>query len=253
MIRPRVIPALLLKGQGLVKTVKFKSPKYLGDPINIVKIFNDKEVDELIFLDITATNEKRRPPFEMLSKITSECFMPLGYGGGIRELDEVKTLLSLGIEKIILNTSAVEKPELVTEVADYAGSQAVLVSMDVKKGFLGKYEVVTHSGNTGTGLDPIRHAQEMEKRGAGELFVNSIDRDGMMQGYDLDLVRRVADSVNVPLVACGGAGNIQHLAEVIQQGGASAAAAGSMFVFQGPLRGVLISYPSQAELRRVLP
>jgi cyclase len=253
MIRPRVIPALLLKGQGLVKTVKFKDPKYLGDPINIVKIFNDKEVDELIFLDITATNEKRRPPFEILGNITSECFMPLGYGGGIRSLDDVKTLLSLGIEKVILNTIAVENPAFVTEVADYAGSQAVVVSMDIKKGFLGKYEVVTNSGKTGAGLDPVRYALEMEERGAGELFVNSIDRDGMMQGYDLDLIRRVSDAVNVPMVACGGAGNIQHLAEAIQQGGASAAAAGSMFVFQGPLRGVLISYPSQEELRRILP
>jgi cyclase len=252
MIRPRVIPALLLKGQGLVKTVKFKDPKYLGDPINIVRIFNDKEVDELVFLDITATNEKRRPPFEMLGKITSECFMPLGYGGGIRNLDDVKTLLSLGIEKVILNTIAVENPAFVTEVAGYAGSQAVVVSMDIKKGLLGKYEVVTHSGKTGTGLDPVRHALEMEKRGAGELFVNSIDRDGTMQGYDLDLVRRVAEAVNVPMVACGGAGKVQHLAEAIQQG-ASAAAAGSIFVFQGPLRGVLISYPSQEELRRVLP
>ena len=253
MIRPRVIPCLLLKNDGLVKTVRFKDPKYLGDPINIVRIFNDKEVDEFIFLDILATTENRRPNFELLKKITSECFMPLGYGGGIREMDDVKTLLSLGIEKVILNTVAVEDPAFVTEVADYAGSQAVVVSMDVKKGFLGKYEVVTHSGKTGTGLDPVRHAQEMEKRGAGELFVNSIDRDGMMQGYDLELIRRVAEAVNVPVVACGGAGNIQHLAEAIQQGGASAAAAGSMFVFQGPLRGVLISYPSQEELRRVLP
>lgn len=253
MIRPRVIPALLLKGQGLVKTVKFKEPKYLGDPINIVRIFNDKEVDELIFLDIAATNEKRRPPFEMLSKITSECFMPLGFGGGIRSMEDVKTLLSLGIEKVVLNTIAVEKPEFVTDVADYAGSQAVMVSMDVKKGFFGKYEVVTHSGKTGVGLDPVRHAQEMEKRGAGELLVNSIDRDGMMQGYDLDLIRSMADAVNVPVVACGGAGNIQHLAEAVKQGGASAAAAGSMFVFQGPLRGVLISYPSQEEIKSVLP
>lgn len=253
MLRPRVIPALLLKGQGLVKTVKFRDPKYLGDPINIVRIFNDKEVDELIFLDITATNENRRPPFEMLSNITSECFMPLGYGGGIRSMDDVKTLLSLGIEKVILNTIAVEKPDFVTEVANYAGSQAVVVSMDVKKGFLGKYEVVTHSGKTGVGLDPVSHALEMEKRGVGELFVNAIDHDGMMQGYNLDLVRRVAEAVNVPVVACGGAGNTQHLAEAIQQGGASAAAAGSMFVFQGPLRGVLISYPSQEELRSILP
>jgi cyclase len=162
-------------------------------------------------------------------------------------------LLSLGIEKVILNTVAVENPAFVSEVAEYAGSQAVVVSMDVKKGLLGKYEAFTHSGKTGAGLDPVRHALEMEVRGAGELFVNAIDRDGMMQGYDLDLVRRVAEAVNVPVVACGGAGNIQHLAEAIQKGGASAAAAGSMFVFQGPLRGVLISYPSQEELRRALP
>lgn len=253
MIRPRVIPVLLLKGEGLVKTVRFKDPKYLGDPINIVRIFNDKEVDELIFLDITATNEGRQPPFEILAKITSECFMPLGYGGGIHSMEDVKALLGIGIEKVIMNTCAVEDPAFITEVAEYAGSQAVVVSMDVKKGFLGKYEVFTHSGRKGTGLDPVQHALEMEKRGAGELFLNVIDRDGMMQGYDLDLIRRVADTVHLPLVACGGAGDIRHLAEAIQQGGASAAAAGSLFVFQGPLRGVLISYPSQDELRTILP
>lgn len=252
MIRPRVIPCLLLKNEGLVKTVKFKDPKYLGDPINIVRIFNDKEVDELIFLDITATVENRRPNFDVLGKITSECFMPLGYGGGIRDVDDVKKLLSMGVEKIVLNTSAVENPSLIRAAADYAGSQAVVISMDVKKTLLGKYEVCIRSGKKNTGLEPVKFAIEMEKQGAGELFVNSIDRDGTMQGYDLELVSRVADSVTVPVVACGGAGNIQHLAEAIQAG-ASAAAAGSMFVFQGPLRGVLISYPAQEELRRVIP
>ena len=246
MIRPRVIPCLLLKNEGLVKTVKFKDPKYLGDPINIVRIFNDKEVDELIFLDITATVENRKPNFELLGKITSECFMPLGYGGGIREMDDVKKLLAMGVEKIVLNTSAVENPSLIRAAADYAGSQAVVISMDVKKTLLGKYEVYTRGGKKGTGLDPVKFAIEMEKQGAGELFVNSIDRDGMMQGYDLELVRRVAESVTVPVVACGGAGNIQHLAEAIQAG-ASAAAAGSMFVFQGPRRGVLINYPERSE------
>ena len=209
-------------------------------------------MDELIFLDILATVENRRPNFELLSKITSECFMPLGYGGGIRALEDVKQLLAMGVEKIVLNTSAVENPLLIRATADYAGSQAVVISMDVKKTLLGKYEIYTHGGKKGTGLDPVRFAVEMEKQGAGELFLNSIDRDGTMQGYDLELVRRVADSVTVPVVACGGAGNIQHLAEAIQAG-ASAAAAGSMFVFQGPLRGVLISYPAQAELRRVIP
>ena len=252
MIRPRVIPCLLLKNEGLVKTVKFKDPRYLGDPINIVRIFNDKEVDELIFLDITATVENRPPNFEILGKITSECFMPLGYGGGIRTLEDVRKLLAIGVEKIVLNTSAVENPSLIRAAADYAGSQAVVISMDVKKTMFGKYEVYTRGGRKATGLDPVKFAVEMEKQGAGELFLNSIDRDGTMQGYDLELVRRVADSVTVPVVACGGAGNIQHLAEAIQAG-ASAAAAGSMFVFQGPLRGVLISYPAQQELKRAIP
>lgn len=252
MIRPRVIPCLLLKNEGLVKTVRFKEPKYLGDPINIVRIFNDKEVDELIFLDITATIENRRPNFDLLGKITSECFMPLGYGGGIRDIDDVKKLLAMGIEKIVLNSSAVENPSLIHLAAEYAGSQAVVISLDVKKSLLGKFEIYTRSGKKATGLDPVKFAIEMEKQGAGEILVNSIDRDGMMQGYDLELVRRVADSVTVPVVACGGAGNIQHLAEAIQVG-ASAAAAGSMFVFQGPLRGVLISYPMPEELRRFIP
>jgi cyclase len=253
MIRPRVIPVLLLQGQGLVKTVKFKNPVYLGDPINIVRIFNDKEVDELVFLDITATNENRSPSFEMLASITGECFMPLGYGGGIKSMEDIRRLLSIGIEKIVLNNSAVEIPLLVRAAADHAGSSSVVVSMDVKKNFLGKYETYTRSGKKSTGLDPVKHAVEMEKQGAGELFINSIDRDGTMQGYDLDLIKRVADAVSIPVVACGGAGKLQDLADAINIGGASAAAAGSFFVFQGPLHGVLISYPSQDDLKRILP
>jgi imidazole glycerol-phosphate synthase subunit HisF len=252
MIRPRVIPCLLLRNEGLVKTVKFKDPKYLGDPINIVRIFNDKEVDELIFLDITATPENRAPNFEMLGKITSECFMPLGYGGGIRSMEDVKRLLAMGVEKIVLNTSAVENPSLIRTAAEYAGTQAVVISMDVKKTLFGKYEIFIRGGRKGTGLDPIKFAVEMEKQGAGELFLNSIDRDGTMQGYDLELIQRVAEAVTVPVVACGGAGNIQHLAEAVRSG-ASAAAAGSMFVFQGPLRGVLISYPAQEDLKKAMP
>jgi cyclase len=252
MIRPRVIPCLLLKNEGLVKTVKFKDPKYLGDPINIVRIFNDKEVDELIFLDILATTGNRRPNFELLGKITSECFMPLGYGGGIRDMDDVRTLLAIGVEKFVLNTSAVENPSLIRAAADHAGSQAVVISIDVKKTLFGKYEVFTRGGKNATGLDPVKFSVDMEKQGAGEIFVNSIDRDGTMQGYDLDLIRRVAESVSVPVVACGGAGNIDHLVEAVKAG-ASAAAAGSLFVFQGPLRGVLLSYPAQKELKRVMP
>lgn len=252
MIRPRVIPCLLLRNEGLVKTVKFKDPKYLGDPINIVRIFNDKEVDELIFLDITASLENRKPNFALLEKITSECFMPLGYGGGIRDMDDIKRLLKIGVEKIILNTAAVQNPSLIREAANYAGSQAVVISIDVKKSLFGKYETYIQSGKKNAKLDPVNFAVEMEKQGAGEIFVNSIDHDGVMQGYDLELIKRVSSAINIPLVACGGAGNLQHLAEAIQAG-ASAAAAGSMFVFQGPLRGVLISYPTQEELRKAIP
>lgn len=252
MIRPRVIPALLLKGQGLVKTVKFKDPKYLGDPINIVRIFNDKEVDELVLLDITATPENRAPQFDLLKNIASEAFIPLAYGGGIRSMDDVRKLLGIGIEKLIMNTSAVENPSLVREVADHAGSQAAVVSIDVKKTLLGKYEVFTRCGQKKTGLDPVAHAVEMEKMGAGEIIINSIDRDGTMEGYDIELVRKVADAVRVPVVACGGAGNLSHVSEAIKQGHASAAAAGSLFVFQGPLRGVLISYPTPKELKEFI-
>lgn len=252
MIRPRVIPALLLKGQGLVKTVKFKDPKYLGDPINIVRIFNDKEVDEIVLLDISATTENRGPQFEALKNIASEAFIPLAYGGGIRSMNDVHTLLAIGIEKLILNTSAVENPTLIREIADHAGSQAAVVSMDVKRNLLGSYEILIRCGQKKTGLDPVKHAIEMARMGAGEIIVNSIDRDGTMQGYDVDLIRKVADAVGVPVVACGGAGNLSHVAEVIKQGHASAAAAGSMFVFQGPLRGVLISYPAPKELKEFI-
>lgn len=249
MYLPRVIPCLLLRNLGLVKTIKFKSPKYLGDPINIVKIFNDKEVDELIFLDITATIENKRPPFKLLEKVAGEAFMPLGYGGGIRTVEDVKTILCLGIEKVVINSYAVENRSFIRKVADFAGSSSVVISMDVKKNLWGKYEVFTHGGMKATGLEPAKFAIELEKNGAGELFLNSIDRDGMMQGYDLELITRVTSAVNIPVVACGGARTVQDLAAAVKQGGASAAGAGSMFVFQGPHRAVLISYPTSRALK----
>jgi cyclase len=250
MFRPRVIPCLLLKNQGLVKTLRFKNPKYLGDPINIVKIFNDKEVDELVFLDIAATVEGREPPYALLEDIASEAFMPLGYGGGIRTLDQIRTILGLGVEKAVINTSAFENPGLVSEAAGIVGSQSVVVSIDVKKGFWGRYEVCTRGGRKSTGLDPVAFAGEMERLGAGELVVNSIDRDGTMKGYDLDLIRAVTDRVNIPVVACGGAGSVADLARAVKEGRASAAGAGSMFVFHGPHRAVLISYPRDEELKK---
>lgn len=249
MFRPRVIPCLLLRNKGLVKTVKFQNPTYLGDPINIVRIFNDKEVDELFFLDITATPENKTPPFQLLSEIASECFMPLGYGGGIRTLEDIKKILRLGVEKVSLNSVAVEQPMLVRQAADLFGSSTIVVSIDVKKDFWGRYRVFTHGGRKSTGLDPVKFAQDMDRAGAGELLITSIDRDGTMQGYDLELVRQISETVSVPVVACGGAKTVEDLARAVNQAGASAAAAGSMFVFQGPHRAVLISYPTDETLQ----
>lgn len=248
---PRVIPCLLLKNKGLVKTVKFKDARYLGDPINIVRIFNDKEVDELVLLDITATVERRKPPVELIARVTGECFMPLGYGGGVRDLEDIRQILSLGVEKIILNSYAVENPSFVQAAASQVGSQSIVVSLDVKKSLLGKYEVYTHSGTKATGLDPVRFATQMEAAGAGELLVSSIDRDGTMQGYDLELIRRVSDAVSIPVIACGGAGKVEDLGLAVKKGGAAAVSAGSMFVFQGRHRAVLINFPTQRELRDV--
>ena len=249
MVRTRVIPCLLLRNRGLVKTVKFKDPTYLGDPINIVKIFNDKEVDELIFLDITATVEGKQPPFKLLSEIASECFMPLGYGGGIRRIEDIRTILSLGVEKVAVNSYAIEKPTFIREAAELFGSQSIVVSIDVKKNFFGKYELFTHSGTKKSGLDPVKFAVNMEQMGAGELLVNSIDRDGTMQGYDLELTKKVSEAVSIPVVACGGARTIADLGAAINDGGASAVAAGSMFVFHGPHRAVLINFPTPKELQ----
>ena len=248
MVRTRVIPCLLLRNMGLVKTRRFKDAVYIGDPINAVRIFNDKEVDELVLLDINATPDGKRLPFDMLAKVASQCFMPLCYGGGVRTVEDMAQLYSIGIEKVALNSQAVKTPTLVRAAADRFGAQSVIVSIDVKKSYFGKYEVVTEGGRKGTGKDPVRWAAEMQAMGAGELFLNSVDRDGMMEGYDLELIRRVTAAVGIPVVACGGAGKLADLSSVVTAGGASAAAAGSLFVFQMPHRAVLINYPSQRDL-----
>lgn len=247
----RVIPVLLLKNSGLVKTLKFKEPKYVGDPLNAVKIFNEKEVDELILLDITATTENKKPQIELLKEIAGECFMPLTYGGGIKSSDEIKDVLKVGVEKICLNSVAVENADMVKQSVRRYGSSTICVSIDVKKNFFGKQEIHTHSGKTNTKIDPLTFALQMDKLGVGELIINSIDRDGMMQGYDVELMKKITNAVNMPVIACGGAGNVAHMKEVIQQGGASAVAAGSMFVFHGKHRAVLISYPSQEEMESI--
>ena len=251
MLRTRVIPCLLLKGNGFYKTTKFKNPVYLGDPINILKIFNDKEVDELLVLDIGATSMQKEINMTLLRDFASECFMPLGYGGGIRNIDQMKAIFQLGFEKVAVNTAACENPDLITQGANAFGSQSVVVSIDVKRTLLGSYEVMTRAGNKKTGRHPVDYAMEMEARGAGELLINAIDRDGTMEGYDLKLVKLVSAAVTVPVIACGGAGNVKHLGAAVKEAGASAAAAGAMFVFQGPHRAVLINVPSSAELKSV--
>jgi cyclase len=247
MLKTRVIPALLFKDQGLVKTVQFKNPGYVGDPINAIKIFNDKEVDELVLLDIMASVEGRGPSFELIEEIASECFMPLGYGGGIRSLDDIRRILATGVEKVILNSAALSDPALIEAAARAAGSQSVVVSIDAKKKLLGGHEVYGARGTRGTRRDPAVFAREMQERGAGEILINSIDRDGTQKGFDIDLIRTVAAAVTVPVVACGGAGNLQHLREAVSAG-ASAVAAGSMFVYVGKHRAVMINYPKYREL-----
>jgi len=253
MLRTRVIPCLLLKGDGLVKTTKFRDPVYVGDPINAIRIFNDKGVDELVFLDITASLEGRGPRLDMIRDFASECFMPVGYGGGIRHLEDARAVLSLGIEKIIVNTSALRNPALVTEISNEFGAQATVVCMDVVKKFIGGHEVASAAGRRKTGIKPLEHAVRMVELGAGEIIVNSVDRDGTQSGYDIPLIRSIADGVSVPVVALGGAGSSDDFKAAVTDGHASAVAAGSMFVFHGRHRAVLISYPSRAELESALP
>jgi cyclase len=252
MKRIRVIPVLLLKGDGLYKSQQFKNYRYVGDPINAVRIFNEKEVDELAIIDITASREKRSPNIRKIGEIASEAFMPLSYGGGISHIDEVKQILFNGIEKVIINKAAVANPQLITEISSRFGTQSVVVSIDIKKNWLGKYRVYTENGSHNTDLDPVFFAKQCEELGAGEILLNSIDRDGTYKGYDLGILKQICDAVTIPVVSVGGAGSVEDFKKAVEQGKASAVAAGSMFVFQRPHDAVLISYPSQAELKEKL-
>lgn len=251
MYQSRVIPVLLCNLEGsLVKTQKFKKPVYVGDPVNAVKIFNDKEVDELIFLDISASAQGRKPNIKYIREIATEAFMPLCYGGGLSNLEDIRAVIKAGIEKVSINTALEKDPDLISRTADVLGSSSTVASIDVKKDFWGKYRVVVKNATKNLSMPVLEFAQLMELKGAGEIVLNSVDRDGMMEGFDLPLIEEVCKGVNIPVIACGGAGNITHLKEAIHAG-ASAVAAGSMFVFQGKHRAVLISYPSQAELKEL--
>lgn len=246
MYRPRVIPCLLLRGNGLVKTRKFRDPVYVGDPVNAVRIFSEKEADEIVLLDIDASREGREPNYELIAEIAGEAFMPVAYGGGVRTLEQMRRLIRSGIEKVVVNSAAIESPAVLLEGAAVFGSQAMVGGVDVKRALLGGYRVVAKSGTVEARIGLDEHLARLVASGAGEIFLNSVDRDGMMSGYDLALVKHVATRVTVPVVACGGAGTLDHLSEAIRQGGASAVAAGSLFVFHGKHRAVLINYPKDA-------
>jgi cyclase len=252
MLMTRVMPCLLLKNGALVKTVKFTEPGYIGDPINAIRIFNEKEVDELIFLDITATIEKREPPYKVLSEIASECFMPVTYGGGVHDLETIHRILSLGVEKIAINSYAVENPDFVRAAADKYGSSTIVVSIDVRKKKFDRYEVFIHGGRKDSGLDPVKFAVKMEQMGAGEILLTAIDRDGTQEGYDIELIKSVTSAVGVPVIACGGAGKIDDFRAAVKEGGASACAAGSMVVYFGRNRAVLINFPEHEKLEAIL-
>ena len=253
MLRPRIIPCLLIKDKGLVKTINFKNPKYVGDPINAVRIFNEKEVDELIVLDIDATLENRAPDFKIIENLAAECRMPLCYGGGVKTVEQAKIILGLGVEKIAISSAAIENPSLVNEASQCIGNQSVVVVLDVKKSsILGKYEIWTHNGRKNTKKNPIEFATKLEKLGVGEIVINSIDNDGVMKGYDVVLVDKIRESVRVPITLLGGAGSLDHLGQLIKKYRVLGLAAGSLFVFKGVYRAVLINYPNREEKDKLI-
>jgi cyclase len=250
MLRPRIIPVLLLKGNVLVKSIAFKNPKYIGDPINAVKIYNDLKADELVFLDIDATKEKRLISIDFVKDVGEEANMPFAVGGGIRSLEDIRSIIAAGAEKVVINSYAVENPDFITEAAATFGSSTIAVCIDGKKKLFGGIQTWTMGGTKASGYSPIEFAQLMEKKGAGEIIIQSIEKDGEMNGYDVELIKQISAAVSIPVIALGGAGTIEHLKEGYEKGFANGLAGGSMFVYQGSKRGVLISYPEKEEINQ---
>lgn len=248
MFRPRVIPVLLLRNLGLVKSIKFKDCRYIGDPINAVKIFNDLRADELVFLDIMASKENRKISLDFVRKVGDECNMPFAVGGGIKKIEDIREILNSGAEKVIINTAAAENPDFIKLASQEFGSSTIVVCMDIKKKFLGNDFIWIYSGSKATSFDPVIYARLMAGNGAGELLIQSIEHDGMMGGYDLDLISKISNAVTIPVIACSGAGCNQHLSLAVKEANASAVAAGSLFVYHGPRKAVLINYPTHEEL-----
>lgn len=253
MLRPRIIPCLLVRNKGLVKTVKFKDAKYVGDPLNAVKIFNEKEVDELMLLDIDATIDSREPDFEMIRNIAIESRMPLCYGGGVKTVEHCKKIISIGAEKVAISSVAISNPSIIADMSKAVGAQSVIVVIDVKlKGLFGKMEVFSHNGIKATGLNPIAFAKQCEAAGAGEIVINAIDHDGMMNGYNLKLAKEIREAISLPITILGGAATLDDISTLIDEFGVIGAAAGSLFVFKGKYKAVLINYPNAAEKRAIL-
>lgn len=250
MRRPRIIPLLLYSDGGLVKSIQFKKHRYVGDYLNAIKIFNEKEVDELIFIDINASKYQKAPDILLIKEIASECFMPLCYGGGITNVDQIRQIFSAGVEKVAINTSAYLNPELIKEASQLFGSQSIVISIDIKKDQNDNYWVYTNNGSINTHTNPIEYAKKVQHLGAGELLINSIDNDGTYNGYDIELIHLISQSVSIPVIACGGANSIKDLRNGLKAG-ASAVAAGSLFVYYGRLKAVLINFPSQEELNAI--
>lgn len=251
MRRTRLIPVLLIHQGGVYKTSKFKSPVYIGDPINTIRLFNDMEVDEIVVLDIDASKDNREPNYEMFEELASEAFMPVGYGGGIKSVEQAKRILNSGVEKVIINHAAQSSGELIAECASRFGSQSVMASIDYAKKLLGGWKQYDHVTGKLLMLSPLDAAENAEKMGAGEVLLSCVDRDGCMQGLDVELIQEASRRLEIPIVACGGAGTLEHLQQA-EAAGASAIAGGSMFVFRGKQRGILISYPNEAQLRQYL-
>ncbi len=252
MLRTRVIPCLLLKNESLVKTVKFKKYNYIGDPVNTVRIFNELEVDELMFLDIFASKENRDINFKILQDIANECFMPLSYGGNIKSLSDVKKILQIGFEKVVINSNSFNNLQLIKEISDYFGVQSIVCSIDVKNTFWGNQSIYSHHGRKNQKLDIVQWAKKLESAGAGELLVTSIDKEGSWDGYDIKLIKSITDNVQIPVIANGGCGKIEHLCEVVKNANASACAIGSMVVYQKKDMGVLVNFPDRTKLENIL-
>jgi cyclase len=247
MLRPRIIPCLLIRDNGLVKSVQFKDHKYVGDPINAVKIFNEKEVDEIIIVDIDATAYNREPDYKLIEALAAECRMPLCYGGGVKTVEQAQKIFALGVEKVSISSEAVLNPNLLTEIGNRVGSQSIVVVLDVKKSKSGNYEIWIHNATKNTGKDPIEFAKEVERLGAGEVVVNSIDEDGMMKGYDMVLIDKIRNAISLPITVLGGAGTLKDIGNLILKYKVIGAAAGSLFVFKGVFKAVLINYPKPIE------